>query len=254
MKNFLILFTISASVLISSCSSYDYKQELTTAPQGWNALFENAKAYAKKFDWNAAISEMDKAVALNKNYADSYAHRSNFKRNARNYQGALEDISIAISLSPQTPDYYYARMKLNAIYIKDVKNLEKDCDFVCEKFPSAKTYSMCGYVCTRYFNYSSKYAVDYYDLAIESDPNDISNYEWRALNLYNLSKFKAALDDLNKVLSVKKDNPKTYALRGETNFMLGRVNQAIADFNTAIQKGDNSKRTAKLLKQAKSAL
>jgi len=78
-----------------------------------------------------------------------------------------------------------------------------------------------------------------YDLAIKYKPDFAEAYNNRATSLYALKRYSAVLDDLNTSIKLSPDNQKIVNMhvnRGLAFFNLGRYNEAIADYNIAIEK------------------
>ncbi len=246
-KTIIYLFWIFA---LSACSTTPENPRSYTPPKGWNEIEASARAHAENRNYSAAIAEMDNAIAMDKEFPIAYDLRSSYKKNSGDYKGALEDINIAIEIAPEVPQLYYDRMWLNAV-LKNEKALRRDCDFVVSEFPTPKSFAKCGQACSKLENFASKTAIEYFDEAIKRAPDEISYYEWRAINKFNLRDYKGALFDLNRVLRTNKLNPRTLALRGETKYILGDFPGAIEDLEAAIQKGDRRMRTKNLLSKLK---
>lgn len=60
-------------------------------------------------DYKGAISEFNKTIILNPNYADAYINRGIAKKKTLDYTGAITDYNKAIQLNPNNSDYFYNR-------------------------------------------------------------------------------------------------------------------------------------------------
>ena len=60
-------------------------------------------------DYKGAISEFNKTIILNPNYADAYINRGISKKKTLDYTGAIADYNKAIQLNPNNSDYFYNR-------------------------------------------------------------------------------------------------------------------------------------------------
>jgi tetratricopeptide (TPR) repeat protein len=82
-------------------------------------------------------------------------------------------------------------------------------------------------------------AEDHFDKAISLDSNSISAYRMRANTRLALGKYKAALKDVEREMSIDPQNISisAYSLRGQILFDLGNYVDAMHDFKYCIQKG-----------------
>ena len=60
-------------------------------------------------DYKGAISEFNKTIILNPNYADAYINRGIAKKKTLDYTAAITDYNKAIQLNPNNTDYFYNR-------------------------------------------------------------------------------------------------------------------------------------------------
>ena len=65
--------------------------------------------YAEKQEWDLALAEYSKAIALNPNYANAYINRGIVYRNQQKWDLALADYNQAIRLNPNDADAYLNR-------------------------------------------------------------------------------------------------------------------------------------------------
>jgi tetratricopeptide (TPR) repeat protein/class 3 adenylate cyclase len=78
-------------------------------------------------------------------------------------------------------------------------------------------------------------AVKKFDDAIQDNPEYLEAYVGRAEAKRKLSQYEASLDDCNKIIRIKPDDPMGYNCRGFSNQQLNRYEAAVKDLNEAIR-------------------
>jgi tetratricopeptide (TPR) repeat protein len=118
MKTILLLFFLvfSSNFIFCQTSSVDYKNS-----------HDSAITFLINGDYDNALSNINKAIALNPTYADSYYIRGNIYQQKTNYRIAIQEYLKAIKLDPNHIDAIskcgicYAKMNDKStacIYIK----------------------------------------------------------------------------------------------------------------------------------------
>ena len=74
----------------------------------WNKL-SGAVYFARYCDYEAALSNFDRAILLEPDYPMTYWFRGNVKRELEDYSGARDDYSRVIEFEPNDADAHYAR-------------------------------------------------------------------------------------------------------------------------------------------------
>jgi tetratricopeptide (TPR) repeat protein len=87
----------------------DYDRAIAINPQ--YAIVYNNRGFAKSALGNkqGAISDYDKAIAINPQYAIAYNNRGSVKSELGNKQGSISDYDKAIAINPQLAQAYYNR-------------------------------------------------------------------------------------------------------------------------------------------------
>ncbi len=83
-------------------------------------------------------------------------------------------------------------------------------------------------------------AIDYYDTAIELNPNDYKTYANRGLAKGELGRHTEAIEDFDKVIKHNSNDYLTYVNRGVAKIELGRHLEAEEDFQKAIELESNN--------------
>jgi len=95
--------------------------------QSAKELFNNANEKLDKMRFKEAIELYDKAISINKNYADAYYNRGIAKNNINDTQGALADFSKTIAIKPNFAAAYNNRGLIRKS-LQDYKGAMSDYD------------------------------------------------------------------------------------------------------------------------------
>lgn len=158
---------------------------------------------AKKENFDAAIANFDKALALNPNYAEAYNSRGEARSRLRDYEGAIKDYNQAITLDPKLAIAYSNR---GASYHRSGKYKE---------------------------------AIKDYGQSIALDPDFTAVYSNRGAAYHKLGKKEEAINDYNKSIALDPKFPVVYNNRGAARSALGDKAGAMKDFNQAIKLDPN---------------
>jgi tetratricopeptide (TPR) repeat protein len=82
-------------------------------------------------------------------------------------------------------------------------------------------------------------AISYFDTCLSLNYNDMFSYREKAMCLYDLNKYKDALIVLQKAISIKSSYDEAYYWMGRCYEKLGNKNEAISDYQTALQIDNN---------------
>ena len=77
--------------------------------QSADDFFKRGNAKYKNGDYQGAIVDYNKAIAINPQLAEAYTNRGNTKVRSGDYQGAIIDYNKAIAINPQDADAYQSR-------------------------------------------------------------------------------------------------------------------------------------------------
>ena len=149
--------------------------------------------------YHEAISDYDKAIRLNPDYAFAYNNRGNAKEKLKQYFAAIADFDTAIRLNPDYADAYYARGNVKA---------------------KLKQYFA---------------AIADYDTAIRLEPDDADAYYNRGRAKTDLKQYAAAISDYDKAIRLKPDYARAYHNRGLAKALLDRTWEAKQDLGTALR-------------------
>ncbi len=218
-------------------------------------------------NYDLALADLERAIALNPDYAPSYFNRGNIYASIGDFEQALVDYNRAIQLDESDAHYYLHRGRVNAElqhFAVAVENYER----VIELDPMlVEAYFWMGVAHFELGEYE-KAVVDYttlleyvpnmieahlsrgrtyvaldeyqqaladYDKVIDLDPHNIAGYDQRAQVFALLSLFDRALDDFSSALELNPDSALIYAHRGRIYASMNKFDEAIDDLTRATE-------------------
>lgn len=144
-----------------------------------------------------AISEMSKYISLDRTFFYGYYRRGFFKDNTADYNGAIEDYTIAIALEPTyayaylgRADMYKAKGEEELAYADYKKVIEID------TVPESGSCAQYAYLALG----NKERAIEFMNGVIESDKNDAGNYYDAACLYARMGETKKALNMLETAL------------------------------------------------------
>ena len=182
-----------------------WKDELTLwndtirkSPQKARPYHNRGNAYKEKGKFDRALSDYNKALAIDPDLAITYANRGITHQNKGNFNQAISDFNKALALDSDLALAYNSR----GVIYKSRGNLDL--------------------------------ALTDYNKAIAKDPNLASAYVNRG-NVYQIKgNLNLALSDYNKAIAIDPDLSSAYNNRGNIYQEKGDIAKAIADFDKVI--------------------
>ena len=95
---YFLLISIASLLLFGSCQSQ--KHNLA------DAHISRGNALADKGDFDGAIAEFSKAIAINPNQPYYYFNRGNVRKDKGDFDGAISDYDKAMSIDANIPEVY----------------------------------------------------------------------------------------------------------------------------------------------------
>ena len=165
---------------------------------GPKEYLERGMALNDKGNYELAISDFNKALKIDRNFAPAYLNRGIAYTNENEQEKAIADYNKTIELDPKNEEAFYMR---GLIYSQKGNSDSAISDF-------AKTVSL--------------------------NPKYIQSYLNMALLKINKNDFVSAISDMDKVIKMNADVPAAYYVRGIAYANKGNIEQAIVDYSKAI--------------------
>jgi len=156
-------------------------------------------AYYKKGDFDRAIADADRAIAVKPDLAEAYYDRSAAYRAKGDYDRAVADDGIAIRLKPDFAEAY------------------------CDR---GSAYGAKG-------DYDR--AVADYGIAIRLKPDFAEAYNNRGFAFFLKGDFGRAINNASRALVIRPDYGDAFDTRGEAYRAKGDYDRALADFDSAVR-------------------
>lgn len=224
----LIVFWLLCGVAIFALPSMAQEEE----PDRVGAAFlDAANRLAQEGDWQRALLNYSLFIVLNPDYAEGYALRSAVYIALNDDEKALIDLSRAIHLADQDPEYSAVLYTLRAeVYI-----LQEALEAALEDYARAIDlnpnyvipYRNRGLV----YDFLGEYtlALEDYSRALELEPT--ADFFVNRARLYNLlGQAESAVQDLDAALAINPENLELYVVRGSIHLALGDLPGAAADY------------------------
>lgn len=135
----------------------DYNRALALNPQFNEIYFRRGIARSLIKDWQGAEADYTRAIEVKLKHAEAYLHRGNIRNLLANWQGAKSDFDLAITLEPNVSSAYVGR----GVALCELKNCQS--------------------------------ALKDYDRAIAFNPNDADPYTRRAFAYHQLGDNRSAI-------------------------------------------------------------
>lgn len=224
----------------SSSALSDYNKAIASDPDFAPAYYERAKLYFEKEELSNSLNDMNLAIKADSSFSDYYLGRATVYSALKEHRLAVSDLLQAIHLDSLN---YYGYFYLSQAYYE----LE-DMDRSCINLYKAK--SLLGEV------EGEEQLKRTIALSLEShcDESKASYYYQRGVANYNKTEFANAVEIYSKGLEKFPSNSMILSFRGNAFFMLGKHEQALKDYQSALEnlesvKAEIKANEARLLEQ-----
>jgi tetratricopeptide (TPR) repeat protein len=190
-------------------------------------------AYLSSDEYQRAIADFDRALALDPAYASAYLLRGIAYSSLSDYQHAIENFNRALALDSRNTFAYAHR----AIANRKLKNYEQaiaDFDYALILDPQLDGAQLLRSLTYEEFDEARRGLGDF-DYTLELNPYDAQAYALRGMAYYSLNEYQRAIQNLNHALELDPNDAQVYASRGRVYLELGDIGQAMADFHRSLE-------------------
>lgn len=223
----------------------------TVAQASFTSLIEQGVERLGTRDYQGAIQSASQAIQLNGQSGEAYAVRASAHRSLGNTDEAIEDYTTAIGLLPNGQNKaqtFYDRAIAHSDSLQ-VSQAISDLTSALEVVPSnasqlkAEIYYRRGYI--RSENNQTIEAIDDFTKALEIDSNYLEAYAQRGLTTqrYLGDKVSATRDYIAAVSLNPEGFAESYWSRGEAHRVLGNLQAANSDYESAMELDSGFTRT-----------
>lgn len=228
-------FLTQGNITLCEKAIYNFNKAISLEADNSEYYFYCGKAHFERYNYNEALECFNKVINLKNDNWEYYYQRGLTNNEVGNYADSIEDYSKAISLNCeilQNEDILYD--------IQDSVNKVESISSNSEKVKHIKALMTegneyveigCDYLNKNNFNT----AIEYFNKAIEINPNYKYGYFNRATAYAKLEDYQNAINDYNKVIDLDVNWADAYRFRGLTYYNMNLYNEAISDFNTLIK-------------------
>lgn len=181
-------------------SDSTYTTLLRAFPRFDDAYMARARSYAERGDTTAALTDLSKALDINRNILNAYLLRADIESQRKQWDDALTDINEALKLEPRMVPLY-----INRAFIR--------------------------YNSDDYFG-----AMSDYNYALELEPDNTAAIFNRALLRTEVKDLERAAQDFSRVLELDPSNFHATYNRGLVLLEMGKHRAALADFEATVRK------------------
>ena len=212
--------------------------------QKLNNLGAQIQPVFEKGGLHAAVEFLDDCIKKSPNFIEAYLMRGTlYSEKGGDFQKALNDFTKAIAIDPNEPESYTTR---GLLYVKsggDInkaladfnKTIELDANYASAYVNRANVYLKMSEL---------HKAISDCTKAIEISPDESMAYYNRGLAYVNIGEHAKALEDYNKVIQLAPENAEAYANRGFIHSQLGNVQEAIRDLEKFLEFDTNNQKAA----------
>ena len=185
-------------------------------------------------DYILSIQYFNQVIKAKPYLADPYFYRAIAKLELEDYKGAEEDCTLAIKRNPFIVDAYQVR-GIARQTLKDYEGAIADYDAGLEQMPEHQVFLMNKAVCECEIG-KYEQADSTYSRLLSIYPNYANAYLGRAQLRMMQKDTVAAIDDIDKSISISKNIPGAYVMRSEINMQYKKdYKAALADMDEAIK-------------------
>lgn len=213
----------------------DYTRSLELEPGDPITYTNRANAYLDLEDYGNALADLDAALEYDPSYETALRDRASLYRTLSDPKNAIDDYTVLIEMNPTA--LYYNSRGLAYLDLEMYEDARDDFIEATELIPDYAIY---------WYNLGNAYvslvemdnALDAFNRSIELDPSDPEALDWRAYIYYYTDEYGLCIADytvLFAMASPLKDKAANWMRRGVCYHSLGNLEQAIRDYDQALE-------------------
>jgi tetratricopeptide (TPR) repeat protein len=185
-------------------------------------------------DLAGALEKFKEAIARDSSFVDAYFNSGFIKLNQADFEEAIADFDIVLSLQPNDKAWFYKGRALMGLG-KFHEALAQYTLAIAQNPQFFYAYNNRGNVLFQMEQYQE--AVDDFTTAIEINPDYVFAYNNRGNAYFKLNDYQAAIDDYDKAIGLRPEYGFAYLNRGITYEVAGQMDRACADWQKAAELG-----------------
>ncbi len=185
-------------------------------------------------DLSGALEKFKEAIARDSSFVDAYFNSGFIKLNQADFEEAIADFDIVLSLQPNDKAWFYKGRALMGLgrYPEAVAQYTLA---IAQNPQFFYAYNNRGNVLFQLEQYQE--AVDDFTAAIDINPDYVFAYNNRGNAYFKLNDYQAAIDDYDKAIGLRPDYGFAYLNRGITYEVTGQMDKACTDWQKAAELG-----------------
>ncbi|MEV6766124.1 tetratricopeptide repeat protein [Streptomyces sp. NPDC051105] len=180
-----------------------------------------------------ALADLNRAIEIAPQDGSNFAQRGFTYILSARYEEALADLNRAIELDPQDA-WNFAQRGVAHLRVDRYEEALADLNCATELVPDHEWAIAHRGVVYRALSQYDESLVDL-NRAIELDPQDAWNFGQRGVTHRLMDRYEESLADLNHATELKPNYEWVIAQRGTTHRLMGRYEEALADLNHATE-------------------
>ena len=214
---------------------YNFKKAIELEPNNAEYHYYCGKANYEKHHFDEAHGNFSKAINLKNDDWEYYYSRGLVNYELGNYADSIDDYYNSIMLSSDIINDDYKRYKIKNTLDKfeNISNNNEKVTYIKALMTKGNEYVDTGCSCLQKNDFEK--AIEYFNKAIEINPNYKFAYINRATAYAKLKKYQNAINDYNKVIDLDPHWAEAYQFRSITYYNMNLYDEAISDCNTLIK-------------------
>ena len=188
---------------------------------------------AEQGDYDGAIADYDRAIAIAPDAVGPYVNRAISRDNVGDYEGAIADWTRALELNPGDAGWYVNRGMVRET-IGDYDGALADYSRSTELEPNYEVaYIARAHIKGKQGDYEG--AIIDYDRVVELWPDSAPGYSDRGFAKLQIGDYQGAIADFDRAIELEPNNASAYSNRGLAKSRREDHDGAVADYNRAIE-------------------